>query len=74
MAINGHVVINPLITDEQLDDIYNAVMAVQKARGRKEEDAALTASDIRYAVFRGLFTYDSIIKSIVERAEKVFAH
>lgn len=62
------------ISDEQLNDLYYAIIAVQKERGRSEENAELTASDIRYAVFRGLFTYDSIVKSIVERARKVFAH
>ena len=67
-------VINHNITEEQLTDMYNAIIAIQKEKGRKEQDAALTANDITYAVFRGLFTYDSVIKSIVGNAGKVFAH
>ena len=66
--------INKDITEEMLKDIYNAIIAIQKEKGRKESEAVLTARDITYAVFRGLFTYDSIIKSIVNNAGKVFAH
>lgn len=66
--------INRDVTEEMLQDIYNAIIAIQKEKGRKEQDAALTARDITYAVFRGLFTYESVIKSIVGTAGKVFAH
>ena len=66
--------INKDITEEQLKDIYNAIIAIQKEKGRREAEAALTARDITYAVFRGLFTYESVIKSIVGNAGKVFAH
>lgn len=66
--------INHDVTEEQLKDAYNAVIAVQKEKGHNPLEAKNTAELLSYAVFRGIITYESLMRSIVKNAENVFSH
>lgn len=64
--------INREVTEEQLKEAYEAVVAVQCKKGHTITDAKETARLLSYAVFRNLVTFDSLTKSIVDNARKVF--
>jgi DNA-binding protein H-NS len=65
--------INKALTEEQLQDIHQAIRAVQLQKGKSNEDAERTAQLLTYATFRNLITYDSIVRSIVDNAREVFS-
>ena len=66
--------INHAITEEQLKEAYQAVLAIQKQKGHTDTDCKETANLLSYAVFRGVITFDSLLISIVNNAERVFTH
>ena len=66
--------INHDVTEKQLEEIYAAIRAVQKEKGHNDTEACFTADTLRYAVFRGILTYESVIQSIITNARKAFSH
>ena len=65
-------VINQNITEQDLQETYQAISAIQKRKGHTDTEAHKTANLLTYAVFRGLITMDSVKKSIVVNAQKAF--
>lgn len=66
--------INRSVTELELKEVYNAVVAIQCEKGHSVIDAKETARLLSYAVFRDVLTYESVIKSIVSNAERIFTH
>lgn len=66
--------INHTVKAEELRDIYEATIAIEREAGHTEQEAQQTAQTLSYGVFRDLFTKDSVIRHIVDRAIKVFSH
>lgn len=66
--------INRDIKAEELKEIYEATIAIEREAGHTEQEAQQTAQALSYGVFRDLFTKDSVIRHIVDRAIKVFNH
>ncbi len=68
----NEMVINHDITEDQLKDVYQAAIAIQLKKGHTEKEATETARLLSYGVFRNLFTYESIVNSVVDNARRVF--
>jgi hypothetical protein len=66
--------INHTIKAEELKDIYDATIAIEKEQGHTPEQAKLQAQALSYGVFRDLLTQDSVIRYIVDKARRVFTH
>ncbi len=66
--------INRKLTEDQMKDAYQAITAIQIEKGHNEAEAKKTANLLVYGAFRNLYTYDSLITSIVNSARSVFSH
>lgn len=66
--------INHDVTEEQLHEARLAIIAVQRQKGHDEISAKSTADSLIWLVFRNVITFDSLKKTIVSNAERVFSH
>lgn len=66
--------INHDVKAEELRDIYEATIAIEREQGHTEQEAQEAAQTLSYGVFRDLFTHDSVLRYIVDRAIKAFNH
>lgn len=66
--------INHNITERELLDLRNSILAIQREKGKSEEDARYTANLLTYGVFRNLLDYNSVVRTIVNNARVVFSH
>lgn len=64
--------INKNITEKELQEIYQADIAIEKQQGHDEQESKQHAQALSYGVFRNLFTYESVLNVIVNKARKVF--
>lgn len=66
-------VINKNITEPELREMHDAIVAVQKQKGHDTQTAINTAQLLTYSVFRNLITSESVMRSIVNNARRVFS-
>lgn len=64
--------INHTVTDPQLREIYNAVYALEKAKGKTDTSAHKIANDTVWGVFRNIYDYQGTLCWIVNKARQVF--
>lgn len=65
--------INRKITEQELQDIFNAIRSIELAEGKTETGAHTLANDITYAVFRNVIEPESIYRWVVVHMCKVFS-
>ena len=66
--------INREVTEQQLKETHDAIIAIQRRKGHSATEAEATAQLLTFAVFRNLITLESLERSIVKNARIVFSH
>jgi len=65
--------INKQITEQELQEIYQADIAIEREQGHTDGEAKEHAQALVHGVFRNLFTHESAIRIIVDKAKRVFS-